>query len=132
MSIPNVNKTRISVVTKPTNVSVSSVGIRGKAGEMQNLSNYAVLNGGNTFNGNQTISGSLFVSGSSEFGGDLVPLFARGATLGTELRPFKGVFVSSGSISIASDVIGDPSTTISNVGGNLLISAGGMRLIGDA
>ena len=61
MSIPNVNKTRISVVTKPTNVSVSSVGIRGKAGETQDLSNYAILNGGNDFIGNQTISGSLNV-----------------------------------------------------------------------
>ena len=127
--IPNINKTRISVVTKPTNVSVSTAGVRGRE---QDLSNYAVLNGGNTFNQNQTISGSLFVSGSSEFGGDLVPIFARGATLGTQLRPFKGIFVSSGSINIASDVIGDPNTTISNVGGNLLISAGGIRLIGDA
>jgi hypothetical protein len=61
MSIPNVNKTRISVVTKPTNVSVSSVGIRGKAGETQDLTNYAILNGGNDFIGNQTISGSLNV-----------------------------------------------------------------------
>jgi len=128
-NIPNINKTRISVVTKPINVSVSTAGVRGRE---QNLSGYAKLNGGNTFNENQTISGSLFVSGSSEFGGDLVPLTARGATLGTELRPFKGIFVSSGSISIASDVIGDPSTTISNVGGNLLVSTGGMRLIGNA
>jgi hypothetical protein len=67
MSIPNVNKTRISVVTKPTNVSISSVGIRGKAGEMQNLSNYAVLNGGNTFNGNQYISGSVQISDTLNF-----------------------------------------------------------------
>ena len=59
MSIPNVNKTRISVVTKPTNVSVSSVGIQGKAGETQDLSNYAVVSGSNAFIGDQTISGSL-------------------------------------------------------------------------
>ena len=42
--------------------------------------------GSNIFNGNETISGSLFVSGTTEFGGDLVPKTARGATLGTELR----------------------------------------------
>ena len=85
-----------------------------------------------TLNGDYTISGSLFISGTTEFGGDLVPKTARGATLGTELRPFKGIFVSSGSINIASDVIGDPNTTLSNVGGNILVSAGGMRLVGSA
>jgi hypothetical protein len=67
MSIPNVNKTRISVVTKPTNVSVSSVGIQGKAGETQDLSNYAVLNGGNNFIGSQFISGSVTISDTLNF-----------------------------------------------------------------
>jgi hypothetical protein len=67
MSIPNVNKTRISVVTKPTNVSVSSVGIRGKAGETQDLSNYAILNGGNDFIGSQFISGSVTITDTLNF-----------------------------------------------------------------
>jgi hypothetical protein len=88
--------------------------------------------GSNIFYGDQIITSSLFVSGTTEFGGDLVPKEARGATLGTELRPFKGIFVSSGSINIASDIIGEPNTSISNVGGNLEISAGGMKLLGSA
>jgi hypothetical protein len=128
-NIPNINKTRISVVTKPTNVSVSTAGVRGRE---QDLSGYAKLNGGNTFNGNQTISGSLVVNGESEFGGNLVPLTARGATLGTIDRPFRDIFIQSASINIQSDTPGAPNTTISNINGNLLISAGGMKLIGDA
>ena len=70
MSIPNINKTRISVVTKPTNVSVSSVGIRGKAGETQDLSNYAVLDGSNHFIGNQFISGGIQVNNITFVDGD--------------------------------------------------------------
>jgi hypothetical protein len=129
MSIPNVNKTRISVVTKPTNVSVSTAGIRGRE---QDLSGYAVLNGGNNFSGSQSISGSLVVSGQSEFRGDLVPLTAKGATLGTLERPFRDIFIQSASINIQSDTPEAPNTTISNVDGNLLISAGGMKLVGSA
>ena len=64
MSIPNVNKTRISVVTKPTNVSVSTAGVRGRE---QDLSGYAVLNGGNNFIGNQFISGSVAISNRLNF-----------------------------------------------------------------
>jgi hypothetical protein len=88
--------------------------------------------GSNTFNGNETISGSLFVSGTTELGGNIVPKSARGATLGTLERPFSEIFVSSGSINIASDTPGDPNTTLTNIGGNILVSAGGMRLVGDA
>jgi hypothetical protein len=82
--------------------------------------------------GNTVLSGSFFISGSTELGGNIVPKEARGATLGTVDRPFADIFVSSGSINIASDVIGAPNTSISNVGGNLLVSAGGMRLLGSA
>jgi len=158
MSGLNINKTRISVVTKPTNVSVSSVGIQGKAGETQDLSNYAVLNGGNNFTGVQNIigavtttgslfvsgstvqignntlvgrtelSGSITISGSTEFGGDLVPLYARGATLGTLQRPFRDIFLQSASINIASDILGGRNATISNTDGNVTIQAAGFQL----
>ena len=97
MSIPNVNKTRISVVTKPTNVSVSTVGVRGNAGETQDLSslndftasyyidsasivnliqqatneqdlsNYALLSGSNHFTGSQFISGSVTITNRLNF-----------------------------------------------------------------
>ena len=63
-SIPNVNKTRISVVTKPTNVSVSTAGVRGRE---QDLSGYAVLNGGNDFIGDQFISGSVTIGDTLNF-----------------------------------------------------------------
>ena len=120
---------RIHITNEYTHVKIST---SGPQGGMQDLSGYAKLNGGNTFNENQTISGSLFISGSSEFGGDLVPLFAKGATLGTIDKPFRDIFIQSASINIQSDTPGASNTTISNIGGNLLISAGGMRLIGDA
>ena len=97
----------------------------------QYLEGYATT-GSNTFNGNETISGSLFISGATELGGNIVPKTARGATLGTLERPFSDIFVSSGSINIASDTPGAPNTSLSNVSGNILISAGGMRLIGNA
>jgi hypothetical protein len=85
-----------------------------------------------TLIGDYKISGSLFISGATELGGNLVPKTARGATLGTLERPFRDIFIQSASINIQSDTAGAPNTTISNVDGNLLISAGGMRLVGSA
>jgi hypothetical protein len=87
--------------------------------------------GSNLFRGDETITGSLFISGTTELGGNIVPKTARGATLGTLERPFSEIFVSSGSINIAGNQ-GDPNTTLTNIDGNILVSAGGMRLIGDA
>jgi hypothetical protein len=131
MSIPNVNKTRISVVTKPTNVSVSTVGIRGKAGETQDLTNYAILSGGNQFSGSQYISGNLYIEGNTVFGSTLLPA-ANGVSIGTQLNAFEDIFVRSASLHILSDNPGAPDTVISNIDGNLLISAGGMKLIGSS
>ncbi len=48
----------------------------------------------------------------------------------TSTNPWKDIFIKSASINIQSDVPGDPDTSISNANGNLLISAGGMQLIG--
>jgi len=87
--------------------------------------------GSNTFNGNETISGSLFISGTTELGGNIVPKEARGATLGTQDKPFADIFIQSASIHIQSDTPGVPDTTLSNVSGNILLSAGGMQLLGD-
>ena len=188
MSGLNINKTRISVVTKPTNVSISTAGIQGRAGETQDLSllnqftasyfedsasfanlinqatneqdlsGYAVLNGGNNFIGVQNIigavtttgslfvsgstvqignntlvgrtelSGSISISGSTEFGGDLVPLYAQGATIGTLERPFRDIYLQSASINIAPDAIGGRNARISNTDGNVSIQAAGFQL----
>ena len=81
------------------------------------------------FTGDVTISGSLFVSGGTELGGNIFPKTPQGATLGTAEKPFRELFLQSGSISIESDTPGDPSALISNNNGNLDISVGGMRLI---
>jgi len=61
--------------------------------------------------------------------GDIVPTTPQGATLGSIDRPFSELYLQSGSISIESDTPGDPSALISNVGGDLEVSVGGMRLI---
>lgn len=61
--------------------------------------------------------------------GPIVPSTPSGSSLGTVEFPFGDLFVSSGSINIASDVPGDPNTSLSNEGGNILVSAGGMRLV---
>ena len=61
--------------------------------------------------------------------GDIVPTTPQGATLGSVDKPFAELYLQSGSISIESDTPGDPSALLSNVGGNLEISVGGMRLV---
>ena len=62
--------------------------------------------------------------------GDIVPTTPQGANLGSPSQPFREIYLQSGSISIESDTPGDPNTVISNVAGNLLVSAGGMQLLG--
>ena len=94
----------------------------------QDISNFALISGGNEFIGNQTITGSLFTSGTSEFGGDLFPKEARGATIGTLERPFRDIFLQSASINIASDIPGGRGASISNADGNVTIQAAGFQL----
>ena len=76
-----------------------------------------------------TLGGNLLITGTTTLEGNIVPLTPRGATLGTLEKPFGDIFVSSGSINIAG-IVGQPNTTLSNVSGNILISAGGMQLVG--
>jgi hypothetical protein len=72
----------------------------------------------------------LTSSGISVGNGNITPTSPQGASLGTAEMPFKEIFLQSGSISIESDIPGEPSTILSNVGGNIQVSAGGMRLSG--
>jgi hypothetical protein len=76
-----------------------------------------------------TLGGNLLITGTTTLEGNIIPLTPRGATLGTLEKPFGDIYVSSGSINIAG-IVGQPNTTLSNVSGNILISAGGMQLIG--
>lgn len=75
------------------------------------------------------INNNLEISGTTTLGGNILPKTPRGATLGSLTNPFADIFVSSGSINIAG-IPGQPNTTLSNVSGNILISAGGMQLLG--
>jgi hypothetical protein len=71
----------------------------------------------------------LTASGLTVGDGNIVPTTPQGATLGTIDKPFSDIFIQSGSISIESDIPGDPSAIISNNDGNLEISIGGMLLV---
>jgi hypothetical protein len=84
--------------------------------------------GNNTLIGRTELSGSIAISGSTEFGGDLFPKEARGATIGTLERPFRDIFLQSASINIASDIPGGRNATISNADGNVTIQAAGFQL----
>jgi hypothetical protein len=86
------------------------------------------ITGSNLFRGDQTISGSLFISGTTEFGGNLVPKFPSGSTLGTLDRPFRDIYLQSASINIASDIPGGRGASISNADGNVTIQAAGFQL----
>jgi len=80
--------------------------------------------------GSLGITGSLSMSGSIFAGGDIIPLVSKSFSLGSADFPFRDIFISSGSLVIASDDPNSPSTTLSNVDGNILVSAGGMQLVG--
>jgi len=63
-------------------------------------------------------------------GGNIIPAVSKSFSLGSTAFPFRDIYISSGSLVIASDNPGDPSTTLSNTNGNILVSAGGMQLLG--
>ena len=88
-----------------------------------------LMKSGSVWTNSKTLLGDYTISGTTTLGGNIVPLSPRGATLGTLELPFADIFVSSGSINIAG-IVGQPNTTLSNVSGNILISAGGMQLVG--
>jgi len=116
------------------NYTGDTTGVHVVINDASNTTTYTVtketfLDGNNTFHGNQVISGSLEITGTTTLGGNIVPKTPRGATLGTLANPFADIFVSSGSINIAG-IVGQPNTTLSNISGNILISAGGMQLVG--
>lgn len=92
-----------------------------KTAELKGSVPYEInVNGGISVSKNVTVAGNLEALGAT-------------STLGTNEKPFKGLFISSGSLSIASDTLGKniPAAILSNVGGNLQISAGGVKLMGD-
>ena len=120
------HETRIDVIE----TTYATTGSNSFLGD-QIITGSLIVSSSSTFTniGPSILSGSVLVQGISTFGGNLVPEIAQGATLGTIDKPFSEIFLQSGSISIESDTPGDPSALISNKGGNLEVSVGGMRLV---
>jgi hypothetical protein len=118
-------------ITSPLSTDVLPIVSAGATSQVTvgNLHSTLATTGSNTFVGTQIINGNLSITGTTILGGNIIPATPRGATLGTLTYPFEDIFVSSGSINIAG-IVGQPNTTLSNVSGNILISAGGMQLIG--
>jgi len=75
-------------------------------------------------------SSSDIVVFNGRINSNIVPTASGTFSLGSSDRPFKEIFVGSGSISIQSPITGVPATTITNNNGNLDISAGGVRIVG--
>ena len=76
------------------------------------------------------ITGSTNINGLLTISGSIIPAVSKSFSLGSTSFPFKDIFISSGSLIISSDNLESPSTTLSNINGNILISAGGMQLVG--
>lgn len=89
------------------------------------------LNGTDIYDIN--LKGNISTTKNITVAGNLEALGAT-STLGTVEKPFKGLYLSSGSLSIASDLLdrNNPAAIISNVEGNLQISAGGIKLMGNS
>ncbi len=67
-------------------------------------------------------------SGITVGDGSITPTTPQGATLGTAEKPFRELYLQSGSISIESNTPGEPSATISNFSGNVDIRAAGFSV----
>jgi hypothetical protein len=78
------------------------------------------------------INGNFIASKNVTVGGNIESLGAT-SSLGTLEKPFKSLFISSGSLSIASDALDKdiPAAVLSNIDGNLQVSAGGLKLMGN-
>ena len=85
-----------------------------------------------TFNNDVTLGSSSAdaVIFNGVVGSNIIPAASASYSLGSSDKPFKEIFVGSGSISIAAPISGVAATTISNNSGNLDISAGGVNLVG--
>jgi hypothetical protein len=115
------------------NSKINSVDLTTTLKDYQKLGKFVSaisLQGVDSFDVN--INGNFIASKNVTIGGNIESLGAT-STLGTLEKPFKGLYISSGSLSIASDTLGKdiPAAILSNVEGNLQISAGGLKLMGD-
>jgi hypothetical protein len=117
-----------NLVTSSTLYFTSSTNHGSSDGDIHTYTGSVYISGSEYLKGDLIVSGNVYISGTTEFGGDLVPKIAKGATLGTLERPFRDIFLQSASINIASDIPGGRNGTISNADGNLTIQAAGFQL----
>jgi hypothetical protein len=76
-------------------------------------------------------NGNLHSSKNIALSGNIESLGAN-SSIGTIEKPFKDLYISSNSLYIASDLVGQniPPTILSNLNGNLQLSSGGLKLMG--
>jgi hypothetical protein len=116
-----VTTTSVTHYTASTNFGLDN-------GDTHTFTGSVYISGSEQLKGNLIVSGNVYISGTTEFGGDLIPKTARGATIGTLERPFRDIFLQSASINIASDIPGGKNAAISNADGNVTITAAGFQL----
>ena len=134
-NLDSIQKNTIDIKTNldTLNSKINSIDLNTILKDYQKLGKFVSaisLQGVDSFDVN--INGNFIASKNVTIGGNIESLGAT-STLGTLEKPFKGLFISSGSLSIASDTLGKdiPAAVLSNVEGNLQISAGGLKLMGD-
>jgi hypothetical protein len=84
--------------------------------------------GNTTLIGNTTITGSMSLGGDILIFGDILPQVSSSYNLGSLTQPWKSIYVQSGSISIQSDIPGNPPASISNQTGNVTITTAGFQI----
>jgi hypothetical protein len=87
-----------------------------------NITGSTIQRGNNTLIGTTTLTGSILING------DIIPEVSKSFDLGSATNPWRSLYVQSGSISIQSDIPGNPDAIISNQTGNVSIRAAGFSI----
>ena len=87
-----------------------------------NISGSTTQAGNNTLIGTTTLTGSIFINGN------IIPQISASFDLGSQTNPWRTIYLQSGSISIRSDIPGNPDGIISNTTGNISIAAAGFQI----
>lgn len=86
------------------------------------------ISGSTTQIGNNTLIGTTTLTGSIQIAGDLIPQISASFDLGSVTNPWRTIYLQSGSISIRSDIPGNPDVIISNTDGDITITSAGFQI----
>ena len=86
------------------------------------------ISGSTTQIGNNTLIGTTTLTGSIQMAGDIIPQVSASYDLGSVTNPWRTIYLQSGSISIRSDIPGNPDAIISNQTGNISIRSAGFQI----